>query len=336
MDNGHILQAQFTELGFPVKLVNTIKSAQITTYFFNVVCLAQYSKKKIENLLEKLSAYNHKKLSFSETQDSHFAVIETLKKNAILNFNNIEHKANNTTTIQVKVGKDITNNDVVLDFDNISHLLVAGTTGSGKSVFLKTLLSGLILTTHPNSFDLVLIDPKQVEFSLFRQARNTTIITETNDAIAYLNELCSTMDTRYRQLMSLGRTDYKGLMKPIFVVVDELADLMLTSGYDVEDSIVRLAQKGRACGIHLILATQRPTVNVISGLIKANMPCRIVFKVSSSRDSVVALDHKGAELLKGCGDALIKFPNLVNEIRFQTAYTDTNTVQTVITQSRGY
>jgi S-DNA-T family DNA segregation ATPase FtsK/SpoIIIE len=127
-----------------------------------------------------------------------------------------------------------------------------------------------------------------------------------------------------------GVSDSKGLLKPIYVFIDELADLMLLSRYEVEESITRLAQKGRACGIHLIVATQRPTANVLTGLIKANMPCKIALKVSSVRDSVVALDHKGAEQLLGFGDAIIKVPYSTEETRFQCAYVSKQKIQELI------
>lgn len=319
-NNGEILQAQFRELGLKVKFATEIKSPQLITYYFNLESIASYSVNLITKLIEKLSHYNHRKLNFVETYDYDFGVSETLAQRQPLFLTGFNFKANNGSNITIPIGKDLNNKVVEIDFDKIPHILIAGTTGSGKSVLMNDILCSLLATTHTSNFDMVLIDPKQVEFSQYAVLPNAKFIDETNEAVAYLYELCQEMDARYSYMKARGVSDSKGLLKPIYVFIDELADLMLTSRYECEEAIVRLAQKARAVGIHLIVATQRPTANVITGLIKANFGCRIGLKMASIRDSITLLDKKGLEQLLGYGDAIIKYPYSPTEIRFQCAY----------------
>lgn len=334
-NNGNILQAQFRELGLNVNFAKEVKSPQMVTYYFNLENISNYSVSFITRLLEKLSHYNHRKLNFVETYDFDFGVSETLSQRQPLFLTGFDFKANNGSNITIPIGKDTNNNVVNIDFDKIPHILIAGTTGSGKSVLMNDILCSLIATTHTSNFDMVLVDPKQVEFSPYASLPNVKFIDETNEAVAYLYDLCGEMDNRYALMKEKGINDSNGVLKPIYVFIDELADLMLTSRYEVEESITRLAQKGRACGIHLIIATQRPTANVITGLIKANMPCKIALKVSSVRDSVVALDHKGAEQLLGFGDAILKVPYSTEETRFQCAYVSKQKIQKLIDMRKG-
>lgn len=323
-NNGHIFEQQFKEFGnLGVEFVKDIKSPQLITYYFNLKNIANYSKSRIEKILEKLSAYNHRELKFIETYESHFGVVETLSQREPLFLSSLEFKPNNSNNIKIPIGKDLNNKVVNLDFDKIPHILIAGTTGSGKSVLLNDIICSLYATTHQNNFDLTIIDPKQIDFAHYSQISNVNLITSTNDAISYLNNLCSEMDYRYQLLKEKGLTDYHGTMKPRFIIIDELADLMLTSRYEVEESIVRLAQKSRAIGFHLIVATQRPSVNVVSGTIKTNLPCKIALKTASSRDSVVIMDRGGAEKLLGFGDAYLIPTDSPTPIRFQCAYCST-------------
>jgi len=334
-NNGNILQAQFNELGLKAVFVKEVKSPQLITYYFNLASIKTFNVNLIKKMLEKLSHYNHKKLNYVETYEYDFGVSEVITQRQPLFLSSFQFEANNTATIKIPIGKDLNNNLVNLDFDKIPHILVAGTTGSGKSVLMNDILCSLLATTHTKNFDMVLIDPKQVEFSQYAVLPNTRFIDETNEAVAYLYELCEEMDARYSYMKTKGVSDGRGLLKPIFVFIDELADLMLTSRYEVEESIVRLAQKGRACCIHLIVATQRPTANVITGLIKANLPCKIALKVSSVRDSVVVLDHKGCEQLLGFGDAILKVPYSTEETRFQCAYVSKERIKELIDMRKG-
>jgi len=208
------------------------------------------------------------------------------------------------------------------------HLLVAGSTGSGKSIALNSLLVSLLYHASPTSLRLILIDPKMVEFSHFRGLPHLDgeVITETDQAIDRLNELTEMMDERYRFLNESNSRnilefneleDNSNKLSHMVVVIDELADLLMQEGSIIEDPIVRLAQKARAAGIHLIMATQRPTADIITGLIKTNVPGRLAFRVSSNVDSRVILNQKGAEALQGKGDGLFLNPAAKGLTRFQ-------------------
>lgn len=329
-ENGNRLAQQFNELGFRVSFVKQVESPQLTTYYFNCLNIIQFSKARVEKLLEKMSAYNHIKINYVETTESHFAICHQNPQRQPLFFTSFNFVPNYTTKIKIPIGKDLNNNIVELDFTKIPHILIAGTTGSGKSVLINTMICSLLATTPTQLFDLILIDPKKAELNNYRTLPNTTFIDNTNDAIYCLNRLCQIMDERYDVLELKGILDGTENMKPIFIIIDELADLMLTSRYEVEESIVRLAQKSRAVNIHLILATQRPQATIITGLIKANMPCKIGLKMASYRDSIILLDHKGCESLLGFGDCLIKLPYQVEEVRTQVAYIDNEDIKQVV------
>ena len=226
------------------------------------------------------------------------------------------------------IGIDSTGKQVLLDFKEISHVLIAGTTGSGKSVLLNSLIASMQFNSAWNDMQLFLIDCKKVELSHFKNYKTVNnVIEDVEQATDLLAIMCDIMDNRYSIMESKNIKRWDGL--EFYIVIDELADLMLTSDYKIEQYLVRLAQKSRAAGIHLIVATQRPTVNVITGLIKANIPCRIALKVASVKDSMVILDHKGAESLCGKGDGLIKYPDKVQEIRFQTCLTSDENIKEI-------
>lgn len=216
---------------------------------------------------------------------------------------------------------------VKLDIAAAPHILISGTTGSGKSVLLHSMLVSLLAHSTPASTRLLMIDPKQTELTQYDGIPQLLrpVVTDAGEAVAALEDVCAEMDRRYKAIRR-GRPAGAA----IYVIVDELADLMLTGKKACEASIVRIAQLGRAAGIHLILATQRPTVNVVTGLIKANTPCRIALKSASVRDSVTILDHKGAEALQGHGDALLKRGDSVTETRFQAAFCRPEDIQAIV------
>lgn len=312
MNNGEKLQSALAIVGVNVDFIQEVISPQIATYYFDFKNIATCTKAKLQNAIYRLSMYFHRKFSLVENCDkAHFGISMPNKQVSPLWLTKLEQPENKNA---IAIGLDLANNNVELDFNKISHLLIAGTTGSGKSILLNTIMFGFYKNIGYPNFDLYIIDPKRTEFNWYNQFANVRYIEETTEAIATLCDLVNEMEYRYSQ-MAKGNNDFKHL----FVVVDELADLMLSSRYEVEETIVRLAQKARACKIHLILATQRPTVNVITGLIKANMPNRICLKMASQVDSRTMLDHKGAEELLGRGDAIIKLDGSVNEIRFQCA-----------------
>lgn len=227
------------------------------------------------------------------------------------------------------IGKDIAGDAVVGELDKMPHLLIAGATGSGKSIMINTLLTSLLYRNGPADMKLILVDPKQVEMTQYNDIPHllTPVITEPEKCISALKWATNEMERRYsllaeakvRNISSYNHAQPEERMPYIIIVIDELADLMMLAARDVEALIVRLAQKARAVGIHLVLATQRPSVDVITGLIKANVPARLAFTVASQVDSRTILDQIGAEKLLGQGDMLMLTPQLNKPRRIQGA-----------------
>ncbi|MCS6823558.1 MAG: DNA translocase FtsK [Cytophagaceae bacterium] len=257
--------------------------------------------------------------------------------------------------LPIAFGKTISNEVFVVDLAKMPHILMAGATGQGKSVGINILLTSLLFKKHPSQLKFVLIDPKKVEMSIYTKIERhflaklpdseEAIITDTKKVIHTLNSLCIEMDNRYDLLKDAGCRNLKEYNKKfierrlnpkhghrfmpyIVLVIDELADLMITAGKEVETPIARLAQLARAIGIHLVVATQRPSVNVITGIIKANFPARLSFKVTSKVDSRTILDVSGAEQLVGQGDMLFSAGSEI--IRLQCAFIDTPEVEKIV------
>ncbi len=250
-----------------------------------------------------------------------------------------EYPSANDWSLPVGLGKDISGRAVFFDLAEMPHLLVAGTTGSGKSVMLNGLLTSLLLTTDPRQVKMVLVDPKRVELSHFAHVPHliTPVVTDVKKAANALSWAVSEMERRYEVLERFGVRSLEGYndrsekpMPYVVIVIDELADLMMTAAAKVEDAVIRLAQKARAVGIHLVVATQRPSVDVITGMIKANVPSRIAFAVSSQIDSRVILDTPGAESLLGTGDMLFKPVSASRPSRVQGAYISEAEVDRVV------
>ncbi|MBW7951917.1 MAG: DNA translocase FtsK, partial [Chitinophagaceae bacterium] len=271
---------------------------------------------------------------------------------------------NNKYSLPIAIGKKIDNENFIVDLAAMPHLLMAGATGQGKSVGVNALLVSLLYKKHPSQLKFVLVDPKKVELSLYRiiekhflaklPGEEESIITDTKKVVHTLNALCIEMDNRYDLLKEAGCRNIKEYnekftqrkLNPkrghqylpfIVLVVDEFADLIMTAGKEIEMPIARLAQLARAIGIHLIIATQRPSVNIITGTIKANFPARIAFKVSSKIDSRTILDAGGADQLIGKGDMLVSYNGEVT--RLQCAFVDTPEVEKIcefIGNQRGY
>ena len=266
--------------------------------------------------------------------------------------------------LPIAIGKTISNELLVIDLAKMPHLLVAGATGQGKSVGLNVILTSLLYKMHPSQLKFVLVDPKKVEMSLFSKIERhylaklpnseEAIITDTKKVVHTLNSLCIEMENRYEIMKDAGSRNIKEyntkfvarklnpkeghrFLPYIVLVIDELADLMMTAGKEVETPIARLAQLARAIGIHLVIATQRPSVNVITGVIKANFPARLSFRVTSKVDSRTILDTGGADQLVGMGDML--FSSGSDMIRLQSPFVDTPEIDKVcefIGAQRGY
>ena len=250
---------------------------------------------------------------------------------------------NASSPLTMALGKDIVGAPFVTDLKKLPHLLIAGTTGSGKSVGINAMLLSLLYRNSPQTLRLMMIDPKMLEFSIYNDIPHllTPVITEAKKAITALANMVAEMERRYR-IMSQTRTknieSYNEKMKSeggeqfpyIVVIIDELADLMMTSGKDVELYIGRLAQMARASGIHLIVATQRPSVDVVTGLIKANLPSRISYRVGQRIDSKVILDQMGAESLLGRGDMLFTPPGSPGVIRLHAPFASEKEIETIV------
>ena len=259
--------------------------------------------------------------------------------------------------LPIGIGKTITNEPFIFDLTKMPHLLIAGATGQGKSVGLNALITSLLYSKRPEELKFVMVDPKMLEFSIYEEIEkhflaklpdsDKAIITDMSRVVATLNSLCIEMDNRYHLLQHAGRAvrnikeyneqvrsgelrriDGHEILPYIVLIVDEFADLMMTVGKEVEQPIARLAQKARAAGIHMVIATQRPSTDVITGLIKANFPARIAFKVFSMVDSRTVLDSPGANQLIGRGDML--FYQGKEMVRVQCAFMDTPETEAIV------
>ena len=248
----------------------------------------------------------------------------------------------NTLRLPLILGEDTTGNEVIVDLAKMPHLLIAGSTGSGKSVALNAMLISLLCKRSPHELKLILVDPKRLEFANYADIAHLLfpIVTNAKQAAPVLKWVVKEMERRYEMMAECGARnifDYKQTQAQsdeelpfIVVVIDELSDLMMLTGKEVEDSITRIAQMARAAGIHLIIATQRPSVDVITGLIKVNFPSRLSFRVSSKVDSRTILDASGAEKLLGRGDMLFMDSSSVQLKRIHGAYVSDADIQKVV------
>jgi DNA segregation ATPase FtsK/SpoIIIE, S-DNA-T family len=241
------------------------------------------------------------------------------------------------------LGKDIVGNPFITDLKKLPHLLIAGTTGSGKSVGLNGMILSMLYKNSPDNLKLIMIDPKMLEFSIYNDIPHllTPVITKPTEAINALANMVSEMEKRYAMMADTRTKNIENYNEKarkngyeefpyIVVIIDELADLMMTSGKEVELSIARLAQMARASGIHLIVATQRPSVDVVTGLIKANLPSRISYKVGQKVDSKIILDSQGAESLLGRGDMLFTPPGSSSIVRVHAPWSDEKEIEEVV------
>ncbi len=258
--------------------------------------------------------------------------LKTMLESSIMN--------KNKSKLTVSLGLDVSGNPVVANIAKMPHVLIAGTTGSGKSVLINSFISSLLFRASPAEVKLILIDPKRVELTGYNGIPHlmTPVIVEVEKILASLKWAMEEMDRRYKSFAERGVSNIDSFnelagfqsLPYIVIFVDELADLMAFAPVEVEDAIARLAQMARATGLHLVIATQRPSVDVITGLIKANVPCRIAFNVSSMIDSRVILDTPGAEKLLGRGDMLYIPPDQAKPTRIQGAYVSDKEVRKLV------
>ena len=340
-DSSDLLERVFADFNISIKVINVKLGPVITLY--EILPSAGTKINTIINLAGDISRsmgvgavriaqiYGTQFLGVEVPNDNREPVtIKELLSNE--NFKNSLHK------IPICIGKDIAGNIEVIDLSKTPHLLVAGTTGSGKSVFINTLLTSLLYKFPPSELRLILIDPKMLELSVYNDIAHllTPVVTEPKKSIIALKWVCKEMERRYSLMneentRSLEGYNQKSIEKLPYIVVfiDEMADLMMTAGKEVEHYVQRLAQMARACGIHLVMATQRPSVDIITGSIKANFPSRISFQVASKYDSRTVLGEIGAEQLLGNGDMLMS-KNGSNLIRYQSAFISDEEVNKLI------
>ncbi len=341
--NSDLLERVFQDFNIDIEVVN-VKLGPVVT-LFEILPAAGIKINTIINLADDISRsmgvgavriaqiYGTQYLGVEVPNDQR----ETVTIRELLSNDNFK---NTSFKIPICIGKDISGNIEVIDLSKTPHLLVAGTTGSGKSVFINTLLASILYKFSPDDLRLILIDPKMLELSVYNDIAHllTPVVTEPKKAILALKWVCKEMERRYSLMneentRSLEGYNDKSIEKLPYIVVfiDEMADLMMTAGKEVEHYVQRLAQMARACGIHLVMATQRPSVDIITGSIKANFPSRISFQVASKYDSRTVLGEIGAEQLLGNGDMLMS-KNGGNIIRYQSAFISDNEVNKLISE----
>ena len=340
-ERSELLEKVFADFNIQIKVINVKLGPVVTLY--EILPAAGIKINSIINLADDISRsmgvgpvrisqiFGTQYLGVEVPNDKRESVtIKELLSND--NFKNTTHK------IPICIGKDISGNIEVIDLSKTPHLLVAGTTGSGKSVFINTLLASLLYKFSPKQLKLILIDPKMLELSVYNDIAHllTPVVTEPKKAIIALKWVCKEMERRYSMMNEEGTRSLEGYNQKasealpfIVVFIDEMADLMMTAGKEVEHYVQRLAQMARACGIHLVMATQRPSVDIITGSIKANFPSRVSFQVASKYDSRTVLGEIGAEQLLGNGDMLMT-KNGSNLIRYQSAFISDTEVNKLI------
>ena len=340
-ERSELLEKVFEDFNIKIKVINVKLGPVVTLY--EILPAAGIKINTIINLADDISRsmgvgavriaqiFGTQYLGVEVPNDQRESVtIKELLSNE--NFKSTTHK------IPICIGKDISGNIEVIDLSKTPHLLVAGTTGSGKSVFINTLLASLLYKFSPSELRLILIDPKMLELSVYNDIAHllTPVVTEPKKAIIALKWVCKEMERRYSMMNEEGTRNLEGYNQKasealpfIVVFIDEMADLMMTAGKEVEHYVQRLAQMARACGIHLVMATQRPSVDIITGSIKANFPSRVSFQVASKYDSRTVLGEIGAEQLLGNGDMLMT-KNGANLIRYQSAFISDSEVNKLI------
>jgi S-DNA-T family DNA segregation ATPase FtsK/SpoIIIE len=254
-----------------------------------------------------------------------------------------------SSPLRFALGQDVAGNAVAADLTGMPHLLVAGATGSGKSVFVNALITGMLLNNTPQTLRVIMVDPKRVELTGYNGIPHllAPVVTEIDRVVGVLQWVTREMDSRYQKFADVGArniADYNERLKAqgqtimpyLLVVIDELADMMMVAPDQTERQITRMAQLARATGIHLVISTQRPSVDVVTGLIKANFPARISFAVASGTDSRVILDQPGAERLLGRGDMLFQAPDAPAPVRLQGVFVSDHEILRVVQYWRGF
>ncbi|MCI1699584.1 DNA translocase FtsK [Liquorilactobacillus nagelii] len=350
--NNQILQQTFKSFGVDVEIKKAILGPAVTKYELHPAVGVKVSK--IVNLTDDLAlalAAKDLRIEAPIPGKSLVGIEVPNQQVSTISFRSIieEQVIDANHPLQVPLGRDISGKVVTADLQKMPHLLIAGSTGSGKSVAINCIITSLLMNCRPDLVKLMLIDPKKVELGVYNGVPHllTPVVTDARKAAKALNKLVAEMERRYELFANTGQRNLKGynemverqnqetgsqepLMPYVVIVVDELSDLMMAASNEVESAIIRLAQMARAAGIHMILATQRPSVDVITGLIKANVPSRMAFAVSSGTDSRTIIDTNGAEKLLGRGDMLFLPMGMNKPVRVQGAFISDQDVAKVV------
>ena len=336
------MQTILNQLKIKADVVSIENNGTISKYYLRLHPGAKVSK--IENCATEialgLKAYSKPIIRVKTEKGLVGVELLTKQINTIAFSEVVKNVRNSKGSVPLVLGKTHTGENLITDLSVMPHLLIAGTTGSGKSVLLHSILTGLMLSKKP--IKLALIDPKKVEFSYYSNVKQLMypVVTDPEDALGVLSDLVDEMENRFRDLSKAAVNNIDAYNKKssnnmthIVLVIDEFSDLMHTSKKIFQKKLCMLAQKSRACGIHIIIATQRPSVDVVTGLIKANFPARISCRVSSLTDSRVVLGCSGAEKLLGKGDALLNSVGY-DMVRFQGAFVTPEEIQHICNKYR--
>ena len=345
VEKSKILQSTFNNFGIEVKIVKAIVGPSITQ--FQILPTPGTKVSKIVNLSNDIAlnlAAKDVRIEAPIPGKSLIGIEIPNTVNELVTMKEVFVNDKDNSPLSVALGKDVSGEAMFTRIDKTPHLLIAGSTGSGKSVCVNTIITNILLKNKPDKVKLIMIDPKMVELSIYDGIPHllTSVVTDPLKAADVLHKVVLEMESRYREFartrvrniegynkIAEKDPDYKELPY-IVVIIDELADLMMVSSKEVEESIARIAQKARAAGIHMIIATQRPSVDVITGVIKTNIPSRIAFAVSSSVDSRTILDKSGAETLLGKGDMLYLSADSSKPVRIQGAFLSDDEVEKVV------
>ena len=345
VEKSKILQSTFNNFGIEVKIVKAIVGPSITQ--FQILPTPGTKVSKIVNLSNDIAlnlAAKDVRIEAPIPGKSLIGIEIPNTVNELVTMKEVFINDEDNSPLSVALGKDVSGESIFTRIDKTPHLLIAGSTGSGKSVCVNTIITSILLKNRPDKVKLIMIDPKMVELSIYDGIPHllTSVVTDPIKASDVLHKVVLEMENRYREFararvrnmegynkIAEKDPDYKELPY-IVVIIDELADLMMVSSKEVEESIARIAQKARAAGIHMIIATQRPSVDVITGVIKTNIPSRIAFAVSSSIDSRTILDKSGAETLLGKGDMLYLSADSSKPVRIQGAFLSDEEVEKVV------
>jgi S-DNA-T family DNA segregation ATPase FtsK/SpoIIIE len=336
----HVLESKLREFGFEGTVVNIRRGPVITRYEIKLASGVRISQ--IKNVTDDIAIalMSEKIRILAPIPGTALIGIEVANdKASTIGLKTILQSYTGAERIPIALGTDTTGTPKIVDLARMPHLLIAGQTGSGKSVCMNSIILSILFTRTPEECQLVLVDPKRVEMAAYRNVPHLKypVVTDPNRATEIFSKLITEMEHRYETLEQNGVRNIESYndqahtkMPYIVAMVDEMADLKITSGKELEMMISRLAQLARAVGIHLVLATQKPEVKVITGLIKSNMPSRISFQVASKNDSRVILDCNGAEKLIGRGDMLMLYPGAAEPERFHGAWVSDNEIQTIV------